>query len=224
MTDEARPTFKETLAVAAASALGEMSFALATGQIPNPVGTAMVFIQAYTNNRRQRAVDFMASVVEEVGEGKLGATTGADDERETLLWNAMQASMATALKSKRIYLARVAATALTHDDLVDEAQLIVTALQELDGVHIRALRRLRVADNQQQAAPDLEDKIFNDALKRELAPVLAALLRAGVVSQGSKPREGGLHPIPDHETFQISGVNWFGRKLLDDLAAVDTSE
>jgi hypothetical protein len=224
MTDEARPTFKETMAVAAASALGEVGFAAATGQIPNPVGTAMVFVEAYIANRRKRAVDFVASVAEEVGEQKLRETTGEDDERETLLWNAMQASMATALRSKRIYLARVAANALNYDDLVDEAQLIVAALQELDGVHIRALTSLRIADDQQQAAPDLDDKIFNDALKRELAPVLTALLRAGVVSQGSKPREGGLHPIPDHETFQISGVNWFGRKLLDDLAAVDTSE
>jgi hypothetical protein len=66
--------------------------------------------------------------------------------------------------------------------------------------------------------PDLDDKIFNDALKRELAPVLATLLRAGVVSQGSS-RARATPPDPRPCDISDKRSQLVRRKLLDDLAA-----
>ena len=134
------------------------------------------------------------------------------------MWSALDAVMRSGIEEKRIILAKVVANAMTSDEPIDEAQLIVAALQELDAPHIRALARLRAADDANQAAPDAaRDDILDAALEQELMPVLAGLVRAGVVYQGSVERGNGLYSIPNPRTYGITGVNDFGRRLLADL-------
>jgi hypothetical protein len=48
-------------------------------------------------------------------------------------------------------------------------------------------------------------------------PVLAGLVRAGVVFTGSVQRGTGLFSSPNPRTYSITGVNEFGRRLLVDL-------
>ena len=80
--------------------------------------------------------------------------------------------------------------------------------------HIRALARLKVADDKSRADPDLNDEILQAELDKQYSPVLAALVRVGVVKQGSEKVSEGLFSIPRAETYSITGVNDFGRKLL----------
>ena len=88
--------------------------------------------------------------------------------------------------------------------------------------HIRALAKLKVADDKSRADPDLNDEILQAELDKQYSPVLAALVRVGVVKQGSEKVSEGLFSIPRAETYSITGVNDFGRKLLADLESVET--
>lgn len=169
--------------------------------------------------RRSKAEAFIGALAEEVGEDVLIAAVERDPERDALLWTALRAVMASGLEQKRIVLGRVVANAMTSDESTDEAQLIVSALHALDAPHIRALARLKAADDANQAAPDVNDEILETALEaREPTPVLAGLVNAGVVYQGSIARQNGLYSIPNPRTDGITGVNEFGRNLLTELS------
>ena len=93
----------------------------------------------------------------------------------------------------------------------------------VEGRHIAALTRLAAADDENQSNPGIDDEILDCALLAEPTPVLAALVRAGVVFQGSVPRGTGLHSIPKPRTYGIAGVNEFGRMILDDLRSIHDS-
>lgn len=113
--------------------------------VPGVGSAATAVIQSVLDLRQAKADDFVGELVENVGEDAIRAAIERDPEREALFWTATQAVMASGLESKRIYLARVVANALTSDELADSDQLVVTALSELDGIHVRALTRLRAA-------------------------------------------------------------------------------
>jgi hypothetical protein len=103
---------------------------------------------------------------------------------------------------------------------IDDAQLIVKALMELEGPHISALVKLVAADDAKQADPGDNDEILQAALEAIPAPVLATLVRVGVVYVGSDQRRSGLCSVPRARTYSITGVNDFGRELLDNLRSV----
>ena len=195
----------------------EITVSQAMGVPPNPASVLTAIADDMMERRRSKAEIFVGALVENVGEDALLAAIERDPERDALLWTAIQAVMASGLEQKRIVLARVLSNAMTSDEPIDEAQLIVAALQELDGPHIRALARLKIADDADQAARNVTDEHMAAALAREPMPVLAGLVRAGVVYQGSVERESGLYSIPDPRTYGIVGVNEFGRNLLADL-------
>ncbi|UCZ63254.1 hypothetical protein [Mycolicibacterium phocaicum] len=145
----------------------------------------------------------------------------ADDERSEMLWSSTQTSMSSADLRKRIYLAHVVAEAMTSSEPIDEALLIVSALRELDRIHIRALVRIREADAANQKDPGLNDDILQDALRAIHYPVLATLARTGVVRQGSEQRGNGLFSVTYADTLGISGISEFGLQLLEDLESVN---
>ncbi|MEZ0357813.1 hypothetical protein [Mycobacterium sp. SA01] len=220
MTDAKTPSWFEIAERLLLAANAELGYSLLTGMPPNPVSLVTTFGDAMAERRRGRGQEFLQPIVEVVGADRLLAKIEGDPALESLLWNGLQGAMATALEEKRICLARVVATALTDDDKVDEAQLLVSALQELEGPHIAALTRLRKADDENQHNPGVNDEILNSALRSELAPVLAHLLRAGVVFFGSVQGRDGLYRIPDPRTYGITGVNEFGRRILKDLESI----
>jgi hypothetical protein len=58
------------------------------------------------------------------------------------------------------------------------------------------------------------------AAKRESTPVLAALIRTGVVYPGGAVNTGdGLASVPSARELSVSGVTEFGEELLADLRA-----
>jgi hypothetical protein len=124
-------------------------------------------------------------------------------EIEAMFVAAVDSALRTGLERKRRYLARVVANAVLDDAKVDESELIVQALRDLDGPHLRALERLRQAedsahtDNEKSAA-------VQEAAKEEPAPIRAVLSATGAVT-----------PAPFGGIFRVSP---FGRTLLTDLA------
>lgn len=174
--------------------------------------------------RRQRVGDFFLRVARLLGgEDKLTAAVEHNPEREQLLYDSAQAVMASQLGSKHRYLAEVAARAMAGGEkAVWNAGLIVAALKELEGIHIAALTRIEAAYARNLANQTHNDAVLQTALEAEESPVLAALVRTGVVFVGSEQRgEDGLYSIPRARTYSITGVNQFGRDLLANLRSVD---
>ncbi|SER89689.1 hypothetical protein SAMN04488583_0088 [Mycobacterium sp. 88mf] len=137
-----------------------------------------------------------------------------------MLWSSTQTSMSSADLRKRVYLAQVVAEAMTSSEPIDDALLVVSALRELDRIHIQALVRIREADAANQKDPGLNDDILQDALREIHYPILAVLARTGVVRQGSEQRGNGLFSVTYADTLGISGISEFGLRLLAELESV----
>lgn len=191
--------------------------------VPGLGATSTALMTGMYDLRRQRVGEFFLRVAHKLGgEDKLARAVEDNPEREQVLYDSAQAAMASVLGTKRRYLAEVAARALCGGEkAVREAGLIVTALAELEGIHIAALVRISAAYEVERTNPTTSDQRFQAVLRAEPAPVLAALVRTGVVLVGSQEVRPGLHSIPRAETYSITGVNQFGRDLLADLESVE---
>lgn len=221
MSDEIKPSWLEIFEKMGMAASAEVGYSLMTGQPPNPVSLITTLGDSLAARRRSRGEKLLAPIVEDGSVEELVAKIHDDPEFESLVWNALQAAMATSLDNKRIYLARVVRNALNSDEPIDAEQEVVRVLGELDGPQIRALTRLRAADDENLASNATNDEIFQAALRKEASSVLAALARAGVVYQGSVETSEGLYSIPDPHTYSITAVNPFGRYLLTELESVE---
>ena len=218
MTEEPHPEWIEAVAKLLSTVGAEVL--LSPLGVPGLAAGTTVVLEYLTTQRRSKGVEHLGYVVHRVGEDRLRGIIQSDDERSEILWTSTQASMATSHQGKRVYLARVTANAMTSDEAIDEAQLIVTALNELVGPHIRALTVIR---NVQDANSDNEelDDIVHEIVRKQPYPVLATLARTGVVRQGSEERSPGLYSIMFADSLGITGVSDFGRNLLADLESVD---
>jgi hypothetical protein len=185
-------------------------------------GTAALVLGMY-EIRRDRTVEFFKRVVRNVGgEDKLVEAVENDPTREQVLYAAAQAAIATPFEKKRKLLAQAASAAMTGDrKRVNNTAMIVTALANLEEMHIEALTRISAAYDLERSDPEVSDERFQSVLREEPAPVLAALVRTGVVLVGSQEIRPGLGSIPRAETYSITGVNQFGRDLLADLGSVE---
>jgi len=189
---------------------------------PGLIATGAVLLEGLIPRRQRDAEEFVGIVAAAVDPDRLADVIQSDDERREVLWASTQAVMSTGMEGKRILLARVVANAMTSTEPIDEAQILVAVLSELDAPHIRALVRIRDADDRNQDDPGLRDEILQDELRTHPYPILAALARTGAVRQGSEMRSQGLASFANAETLSISGISDFGRKLLEDLESVNT--
>lgn len=220
--DSEQPSKLEKIGVSTAIGVGAEVVGWYAGVPGVGAATGTIVLGMY-ETRRDRAVEFFKRVVTRVGgEDKLAEAVENDPDREQILYDASQAAIATTVEKKREYLADVAAAAMSGDKrLVDKAALVVAALSELDGAHIAALTRIAVADDDYRANPTLSDELFQSVVRAEYPPVLAALVRTGVVLVGSQEIRPGLHSIPRADTYSITGVNGFGRDLLKELGVTN---
>ena len=221
MSDEEVPSWKQ-IVVRAAVASGAEVLGWQAGVPGVGAGTGVV-VQWLIDSRRGRAEEFVDGIAHLVDAHQLFEQVRADQVLQNLLWDGIQAAMSAADQDKRIYLARVVANALADDAKIDDAQFIVTALRELEGPHIRALVRLRAADDENRKDPGNDDEILQNALGDEPPAVKAALVRTGVVLVGSQPVSSGLYSIPRAENYSITGVNDFGRRIIRELQEVKTN-
>lgn len=219
--DDVTPSRSEVTQRAAVVLASEMS-ALALGLPPGAASVLAAVGDGIRERYKHRRERYAETVIEAVGPERFRDALEADPELEALFLSAMSTAMASGLENKRIYLARVVANAFASDEPIDTAWLKAEVLRDLDGPHIRALARLRMADDENQAEPGMDDAIFQEALRKEPTPVLAVLARSGVLRQGSEMRSSGLASLPRAETLSITGVNDFGREVLTELESIDT--
>lgn len=220
MDDEHEASWKDVALRVVANAGAEALLAPITG-VPGLATSAGIVLEHIVRRRRHTGEEFIETVVSHVGEHELLTVIQTDGERNELLWSSVQAAMSTGIEGKRVYLARVVANAMTDTTTIDDAQLIVTALTELEGPHISALVKLVAADDANQADPGNSDEILQAALEAIPAPVLATLVRVGVVYVGSEQRGNGLYSVPRARTYSITGVNDFGREVLANLRGIE---
>lgn len=167
------------------------------------------FIRDASANRAHEVVD---RVVDIVGMQRLADRLAVDEEVSIIFVVAVEAAMRTALESKRELMAKVAANAVLDQARIDESRLVIDALRDLDGPHIRALARLADADAARSpATSEGGTGDFSKAVGAEHDAVLAGLLRHGLVLQNT------TYDGPQ----VISGVSKFGHSLLDQLGVHD---
>ena len=197
--------------------------------IPYAGGALNQIINGLQQRRRYEAETALGAISERVGQDVFLTIVAGNPEIEAMLWIALQAITMTGVESKRRVLQNVVANAMVSEEPIDIEQLKVTALAELDAPHIRALERLSQAqwfDAQHSPSPRGEDGKDHSALayaaNREPTPVLAALIRTGVVYPGGAVDTGqGVSYAPVAGELTVGGVTEFVDDLLDDLRAED---
>lgn len=183
-------------------AVGRAALTLAPG------GSAvLVLLDFAKESATNRAVEAAEAIASRVGMEQLRQRLAADDETAMLFTLAVDGAMRTSLESKRRLLARVAATALSDDTMVDDSALIIDALRDLDGPHIRALARLADSDPSLQTEPGARSD-FTSVVEKEHHAVLAGLTRHGLLLQ-TVTYDG--KPV-------VTRVSDFGRRLLEMLS------
>lgn len=212
--------------------LGEIAAKAALSAVPHAGGSLNQIISGLQQRRTYVAEHALGAISEQVGWDAFLSIVEGNPEIEAILWTALQAITMTGVESKRRVLQKVVANAMTSDDPIDMDQLKVMALAELDAPHLRALVRLAEADwldrksssRRRDSSPENEQTYVDMVAKREPIPVLAALIRTGVVYPGGAVDTGqGLLRMPPARELSVGGVTEFGEDLLDDLRAQDVT-
>lgn len=180
-----------------------------------PLETIYDDVRARQAEKARRTV---SEIAELCGTELLLRRLNENPEIEAMFVAAVDSALRTGLERKRRYLARVVANAVLDDAKVDESELIVQALRDLDGPHLRTLERIRHAEDTADRDPrwgistrsEARSGAVREAGDLESAPVIAVLIRTGTVIQGAVPG--------DRDRLGINSVSPFGRALLTDLA------
>jgi len=171
--------------------------------------------------RRYRAEQTGQQIAEIVGVEEMYELARENEELAALLVQVLEAAERSGYEAKRRLLVLAAANAFKNDEEINMAGIIVTALSQLDTVHIRALARLVALSDSRGPRPDDPEaqREYDEVMKRaggELPiPVLVTLVNTGVV-------------LPQRMVFGagtfLNDVSDFGRQLLRDLQKADPED
>lgn len=173
--------------------------------------------------RSVRQTDVLLPVVEQ--EGSLTAVLEhmRDEDVADLIVGALDSATRTSLRSKRIAMGLVISARLAGDDAdVDEAPLLLRALQSVDRPDVAVLASIRAVQGDASLAtePDYLDMASDDEKRRraEISKivadahplVLSTLVASGLVEEMVFPSRTG-----------ITGLSPFGRRFLNHLDEAD---
>lgn len=187
--------------------------------VPVIGGGLQVMYEDTRSHLGARAARTMQEIAEEAGIERLKGRLASDPEVEALFVQGLDAATRTGYEAKRRLLARLISAAVLDDAKVDESLLFVLALRDLDGPHLRALERLRRAQDEagaktyehyQDRASGMQ-KAVSGAAAEEHEAVLAALVKWDVARVMGMTYGGALIP---------GEVSPFGLALLDHLREV----
>jgi hypothetical protein len=192
-----------------------LAYRLARGAVTSvlPGGELLATLIDHEQQRQVRiARDLVDNVVEVTSADELLRRVSESEEVAAAFRQAIDVATRTGLEQKRRALARIVAAAVLDDARVDAATLFVLALRDLDAPHLRALERMRRAEDsveRQDGVTRLNDAEVTKAVRQvsEVEPdaVNSALVRAGVAHiVGSS---WGGQPVPGM-------ISDFGRDLL----------
>ncbi|KKC05825.1 hypothetical protein WU83_06355 [Mycobacterium nebraskense] len=186
----------------------------ALSAIPQVGGPLQTVYDAIDERRRYRIESTAREIADLAGHDRLVERVLEDSRVEALLGEALEAAARTGFEAKRRLLGRAVADALLSEDeaAVDYAALIVTALTQLEPLHVRALIRLeRHTDLKYEQAAEWDQL----AVHRTLAePVAAALIYTGVATPG----------MAAGPPMYVREITEFGRALLGQLRGVADEE
>ncbi|MBM4634506.1 hypothetical protein GS482_21325 [Rhodococcus hoagii] len=195
---------------------GETTVKAIVAAIPYVGNSLTAIVNDMSQRREHRASEALNAVIDAVGAPELQRRAEEDPEFDALLAEMVLAAVRSGLEEKRRVLARVVANAAASSEPIDTAQLVVAALSDLDGPHIRALARIRAAEkaalpgdvepDSEERGSRLEDAAF-EAGRKEEPPVLSALIRTGVAYPATLVGGG----------VAICGTTPFGQELLSYL-------
>jgi len=163
--------------------------------------------------------------------GEITAATGAelliqkirdDPEVRAIVIEALSAAARTGLEAKRRALSKIVSAAILDDARVDETQLLVMALRDLEGPHVRALTRavraqgVDVTGWGESRNPErvLAVNAVDAVLTAEPTAVIATLLRTGAITQDGMT----------YATIRANRVTDFGIAILVYLLDDDQAE
>jgi hypothetical protein len=194
--------------------LGIVFVSAALSAIPTFGGPIQTLFDELYAGRRSRMESTAREIAESVGQDRMVSRLLEDPRLEVLIGEALEAAARTGFEAKRLLLGRAVADALLGDDeaAVDSAAQIVTALTQLEPIHVRALIRLEKHTDHRKQNPDDRDSL---AVHRTLTePVAAALIYCGVGTPG----------IAAGPPMYVREITDFGRLLLHHLRAVADEE
>ena len=168
-----------------------------------PGGELLAALIDHEQERQLRiARGLVDQISEAAGAAELLRRVDQSEEVAAAFRQAVDVATRTGLEQKRKALARVVAAAVLDDAQVDEATLVVQALRDLDAPHIRALERMRRAEDsvqRQDGVTRLNDADVTNAVRQvadaEVDAVNTTLVRTGVAhvvgsSYGGQPVPG----------------------------------
>lgn len=207
-------------------ALAKVGVLVVTGGLAGP---ALALYDGVRAVRAQRLIRTIDDVFAQVDPDLMLAKVAESEQFAELVADVLDTAARTAFEAKRRLLARVLVNAAHDHAQVDDAILMASALHDLDAPHIRALARIRAAHDghelsavqlRQLEAAALErretfEKDYRieaafEISKRELAPIIAALIRTGTMTTG----------VIADETVGAGYITTFGRELLNDLRSL----
>lgn len=191
--------------------------------VPVIGGALQVIYQDTRSHVAARAARTIQEIADETGVERLRERLASDPEVEALFVQGLDAATRTGYEGKRRLLARLISAAVLDDAKVDESLLFVLALRDLDGPHLRALERLRRAQDEVRARTfereeerdSIAQKAVREAAKDEHEVVLAALVKCDAARAMGRTWGGPLIP---------GEVSAFGVALLDYLREVAVVE
>lgn len=200
---------------------GETAIRAAVRLVPSPVGDSLeTVVNDVLARRRVWAKETAEQVAVEVDDDALLLERLKEERVAMLFVEAVEAGMRSRVDAKRRVLARVVARTVLDDAQVEEAELVTTALRQLDAPHVRALERLRRIEWDRENVGDdyraegSASKTVTQASREEPAPILSALIYTGVAEPATLVGGGTA----------IHCVSMFGHRLLDDLHHVAEEE
>lgn len=120
---------------------GETAIRAAVRLVPSVGESLGIAVDDALDRRKARAQETAGRVEIEVGDDALLLERLEDERVQMLFAGALEAAMRSRVDAKRRLLARVVARAVMDGAQVDEAELVTTALAQLDAPHVRALER-----------------------------------------------------------------------------------
>lgn len=190
----------------------EVGLRFGTGSLL-PGGDIVANLRRRWTSRAQPVAD--AAVAAAGGADELAAALEASEDLDVLLSRAIAAAGASASATKRRLLARVVSQAVLDDAEVDDATLILIALEQLEVPHIRALETIHRVDQERIAEghrPPIAagaareiDEVVSDSARQFPSALIRILLNTGLLD-GGQSWDGAM--------VYITGLTSYGEEIL----------
>jgi hypothetical protein len=180
-----------------------------------PFGSALdVLVEGTRQRLAYKARRTVAEVAEATGVEALAERLASDPEVEALFVQGLDAATQTGYEEKRRLLARLISAAVLDDAKVDESLLFVLALRDLDGPHLRALERLRRAQDEAAETYESEPDLKLDKQKQRRA----SLMQVAVHSAAAKEHEAVLAALVKWDVARIMVRSWGGAEIIGEVS------